>query len=210
MPYTIRKKIGGGKHTRLTIHITLNMQLTPQHLGPTEENARFRGTMNLPYTLINHIPIRPPKVRRRSESRNSITIRIRIIDHDIRRVIHLDLRRQVRVDLNMVIHILRFDSKQQRAEPFEGAEITTDPEEIHFAETGLLLWVVHAVPDGFQDGGEGCDADSGADEHGDFEFEDVFGGGAEGAVDVDSREDAADGGVDAVCAGAVLVDGYDL
>jgi len=186
------------------------MQLTSKHLRPTKEHTRLRRTMNLPNTLEHHIPVRPSKVRRRPETRNRITIRIRIIDHDICRIVDLDLRSEVRVDLDMVIHILGFDSEEEGAEPFEGAEITAYPEEVDFAEARLLLGVVHAVPDGFEDGCERRDTDTSTDEERDLVLEDVFGGGAKGAVDVDSREDTADGRVDGVCAWTVFVNGYDL
>ena len=63
------------------------------------------------------------------------------------------------------------------------------------------MWVVHAVPDALEDGCEGRDADPGPDQEGRLEFEDVFGGGAEGAVDVDARQHFADRGVDVMTFG---------
>lgn len=102
--------------------------------------------MNLANTLEDHIPIRSAEIRGCAETRDGITIGIGIVDHDVRRVVDLDLRGEVGVDLDVVVHILSLDGEEERTEPFEGTEITADPEEIDFPETGLLLGVVHAVP----------------------------------------------------------------
>jgi len=162
------------EHTRLSIHITFNMQLTSQRLRPTEEHTRLSWAVNLPNRLEDIIPIRSPEIRRCSQPRNGVPIRVGIINHDIRRVVRLDLRRQVSVDLNMVVHILSFDGEEERTEPFEGAKVTTDPEEVDFAETGFLLRVVHAVPNGFENGCEGRDPNTGTAEHGNLVFKDIF------------------------------------
>ena len=131
-------------------------------------------TVNLPNTPKHSPPIRPPEIRRCPQPRNSITIRIRIIDHDIRRIIRLNLRSKVRMDLNMIIHILRLNRKQQAPKPLETPKIPTHPEEVDFPQPRLLLRVVHPVPDALENGCEGCDADTGADEDGGLVFEDVF------------------------------------
>jgi hypothetical protein len=96
------------------------------------------------------------------------------------------------VDLNAVIVILGLDSQKQRSEPLKRSKISAHPEEVHFPQPCASLWVVHAVPDTLEDGGERRDTDTGTDEHGNFEFKDVFGGGTEGAVDVDSGKDLAE------------------
>lgn len=166
--------------------------------------------MNLPNTPKYRPPIRPPEIRRGPQPRNSITIRIRIIDHDIRGIIRLNLRREVRMNLNMIIHILSLDREEQAAEPLETPKVPADPEEVDLAQPRLLLRVVHAVPDALEDGGEGSDADAGTDEDGRLVFENVFRGAAEGAVDVDAGEDTAEGGVDGGCVGAAFVDADDL
>lgn len=53
---------------RMRIHITLNMQLTAQPLGPTEEHATLARGMYLPDGSEHHIPIRPSEIRRRAET----------------------------------------------------------------------------------------------------------------------------------------------
>lgn len=146
-PNQVNIKMGGEQHTRLRIHITFNMQLTSQYLRPTKEHTRLRRTVNLSNTLEHHIPIRTTEIGRCSQSRNGISVRVGIINHDVCRIINLDLGSQVGVDLDVIIHILCFNREEKTAEPFERAKITTDPEEVDFAETGLLLGIVHAVPD---------------------------------------------------------------
>src|ERR1700722_3175410 len=103
--------------------------------------------MNLPNALEDHIPVRPPEICWRPQSCDGILIGIGIIDHDICCVVYLYLRCQVRVDFDMIIHILSFDREKERTEPLKGAKISTNPEKVDFAETGLLLRVVHAIPD---------------------------------------------------------------
>lgn len=166
--------------------------------------------MNLPDTPENHIPIRSAKVRWRPQTRDRITISICIVNHNICSIIHLDLRSKICMDFNMVIHILSFDSEKQGAEPFKGAEVTADPEEVDFAETSLFLWVVHAVPDGFEDRCEWRDTNTCSNQNGDFVFEDIFRCRAEGPIDVDSREDPTDCWIDTFCPRTILVDTNDL
>ncbi len=191
------------------MHITLILQLPPQRLGPTIKHPRRHRPMQPPHPPENGIPIRSPEIRRAPQTRDGIDVRMRIVDHDVGRIIRLNLSRQVGQNLNVTIHILHLDGRQQRAEPFETAEIPTDPDEIDLAQTRLLpVRVVHAVPDGFEDGGERGDADAGADEDGDFVAEDVFRCAAEGAVEVDARHHFAESRVDVRADGA-FVDAHD-
>lgn len=166
--------------------------------------------MYLPDTPEHGPPVRPPEVRRRPQPRDRIAVRVRIVDHDIGRVVRLDLRRQVRVDLDVIVHVLGLDGEQQAPEPLETPEVAAHPEEVHLAETRLLLRVVHPVPDGLENRGERRHADARADEDGCLVFEDVFGGRPEGPVDVDARKHAAERWVDTACVGTVLVDADDL
>jgi hypothetical protein len=96
------------------------------------------------------------------------------------------------VNLNMVIDILRLDREQQRTEPLKRAEIPANPEEVHFPQARAALRVVHAVPDALEDGRERRDSNTGTDEDSDFELEHVLGGGAKGAIDVDTGQDLAE------------------
>jgi len=105
------------------------------------------------------------------------------------------------VNLNMIIQILRLDRQQQRAEPLKRAKVAANPEEVDFPQPRLLLRVVEPVPDALEDAGEGGDADAGPHEDGHLVLEDIFRGGAKRPVDVHSRQDAADSGVDVVAQG---------
>lgn len=78
------------------------------------------------------------------------------------------------VDFNMAIHVLGFDGHKKRAKPFEGAEVPTDPEKIHFPEPRLLLGKVHSVPNTFQDRGERGNANPGANKKCYLVFENIF------------------------------------
>lgn len=80
------------------------------------------------------------------------------------------------VDLDIMFLILYLNCLKQRLEPFQGAEITTDPEEVDFSETSLRARIAagHAVPDALEDAGEGRYAYTCADEDCGLEFEDVF------------------------------------
>lgn len=89
--------------------------------------------MNLANTPKHSAPIRPPEISRCPKARNRIAVRIRVVNHDIRRVIGLDIGSEIRVDLYMVIHVLRLDGEKQAPEPFKAAEVTAHPEEVHFA-----------------------------------------------------------------------------
>lgn len=114
------------------------------------------------------------------------------------------------VDLDMVIHILRLDSQQQTPEPLERAKISADPEEVDLAKARLLLRVVHAVPDTLEDGSEGRDSNTGADQDRDLVLKHVLRRGSEWAVNIDTRKNTTNGGIDAVSARPVLVDTYNL
>jgi hypothetical protein len=95
------------------------------------------------------------------------------------------------VDLNMIVKILSFDSQEQRPEPLKRAEISANPEKVHFSEASAALRVVHPVPDTLEDRSERCHTDTGTDQYSDFELEHIFRGRTERTVDVNSRENLA-------------------
>jgi len=70
-------------------------------------------------------------------------------------------------------------------EPFEGAGVFADPDEFYSSQSSWRVGAGAEVVDVFQDAGPGCDADACADEHCDFVVEDIFCGGAVGAIDAD-------------------------
>jgi hypothetical protein len=95
------------------------------------------------------------------------------------------------MDLDTVIVVLGLNSQEQRPEPLKGSEISAHPEEVYFAKPRASLRVVHAVPDTLEDGCERRDTNTSTNEHSNFELEDVFRGGAEGTVNVDTGKDLA-------------------
>lgn len=98
------------------------------------------------------------------------------------------------MDLNSMGLVFTFNSREERAEPFQRSKVTADPEEVDLAQTGLgAPTVSHAVPDGLQDRGEWRHADTRTDEQHGLEFEHVFRGRTERPVDVQAREDFREG-----------------
>lgn len=152
--------------------------------------------MNLPDTSEDHVPVGSAKVGRAAKTSDGILVGVGIVDHNVCRIVGLDSGGEICVNLNAVVQILSFDSEKKRTEPLERVEVTANPEEVNLGQSCLLLGVVHSVPDGLEDGGEGCHTDTSTDEDRDFILEDIFRGRTKGAVDVDSGEDTTDSWVD--------------
>lgn len=70
-------------------------------------------------------------------------------------------------------------------EPFEGAGVFADPDELHPSQSSWGIGAGAEVVDVLQDAGPGCDTDACADEHCDLVVEDVFCGSAVRAIDAD-------------------------
>lgn len=68
-------------------------------------------------------------------------------------------------------------------EPLEGGCIFADPDEFNAAQALGRVGGETLVVDGFENRGPGCDADTCANQDGDFVLEDVFGGGTVRTVD---------------------------
>ena len=109
-----------------------------------------------------------------------------------------------RVDLDVTVHILSFDGHEQRPEPFKRSKVSAHPEEIHFAEPGLLLWVIHPIPDALEDRCKGSHSNAGAHEDGHFVFENVLRRAAKGSIHVDAGEDLANGRIHARASCSVI------
>lgn len=181
---------------RLTVLVTVNMQTATQTLGTTEEYTGLGRRMELPDTTENHVPVGTTKVGRCAQTGDGVLVGVRVVNHDVGSIVGFDLGRQVRVDLNALVDVLGLDGEQQRTEPLEGAKVTANPEEVDLGKAGLGLRVVHAVPDRLENGSKGRDTNTSTDEDRDLVLEHVLGSGAEGAVDVDTGEHTAEGGVD--------------
>lgn len=180
----------------LTVHVTLDMQLAPQHLGTTEENPGFGGRVDLADAAEDHVPVGPAEVGGRAQARDGVVLGVGVVDHDVGGIVVFDLGGEVLwepilvrhngettirgtglaygVDFDVVLQILSLNRQKERAEPLKGAEVTTDPEEVDFPEASLFLWVVHSVPDALEDGGEWCDTNTCATKNCDLVFKHVF------------------------------------
>ena len=105
-------------------------------------DSDFGGIMNLLDALKGRIPIRATEIGGCPQTSDSILLSIRIVDHDIRRIIGLDLCSQIRMNFNQMSDILGFNSEQQRPKPLETSKVAANPEEVDFMQSGLLLRVV--------------------------------------------------------------------
>lgn len=98
----------------------------------------------------------------------------------------------------MVIHILRFDSHEQRSEPFERTKVSAHPEEINLAKSSLLVRVVHPIPDALEDRSEWCHTDAGTNEYCDLILEDILGSATKRTIDIDSWHDSSNSWINIV------------
>lgn len=108
------------------------------------------------------------------------------------------------MNFNPVGQILSLNCKKQRPEPFERAKVTTDPEEIHFAEPCLLPRIIHPIPNTLQDRRKRRHADARADKDGNFILEDILRGAAERSINVHPWKNPADSRIDVVTAGLLV------
>lgn len=108
------------------------------------------------------IPVGSPEVGRSPQAGDRIALRANILDEDIVHVVLLESGSEIDGDLDPVLRVLLLDGVQERVEPFCGAEVTDDPDEVNLGETGGLRVVeaVHPVPDGLEDRGEGCNTNA--------------------------------------------------
>jgi hypothetical protein len=112
------------------------------------------------------IPVRSSEVGRSPQAGNRIALRANVLDKDIVHVVLFDLGGEIDGDLDPVLRVLLLDGVQKRVEPLCGAKVTDDPDEVNLGETGgtRVVEVVHSVPNGLEDRGEGCDTNTSADE----------------------------------------------
>ena len=113
------------------------------------------------------------------------------------------------MNLNVIVHILRLNSHEQRSEPLERSEIPANPEEIYFSEPSLLFRVVHTVPDALEDGGKRSHANSSTNEDCNLILENVLRRASKGPIKVHSRQYSADSRVP-VGLLSIVIQTYDL
>jgi len=112
------------------------------------------------------VPVGTTEVGGRTERGDGILLSADILNDDIVHVILLDLGSEVDVDLNAVLGVLFFDGVEEGVEPFCYAKVTDDPGEVDLGETSGLgvVEVVHAVPDGLEDGSKWSNTDTSTDQ----------------------------------------------
>lgn len=142
------------------------MERITQHLRSTEEHANIRLIVFILQALEHAIPIRASEMRWGPQGRDRIPFGTNIRHIDIRHVVLFDLCSEVDGDLDAVLRVLFFDCVKQGVEPFGRPEISNHPDEIDFGKAGGrgMVEVVHSVPYVLEDRGEGCYANSSADE----------------------------------------------
>ena len=77
------------------IHVAFDVQLAPEYLGSAEEHACLGRRVDLADRLEHRVPVGSTEIRWRAEPRDGVLIRIRVVDHDVGRVIGFDLGREV-------------------------------------------------------------------------------------------------------------------
>ena len=71
------------------------MQLAPEYLGPAEEHACLGRRVDLADRLEHGVPVGSTEIRWGAEARDGVLVRIRVVYHDVGRVICFDLGREV-------------------------------------------------------------------------------------------------------------------
>lgn len=180
---------------RLTRSAKVHPNIRPHRALQTIHVRAIHNTLTNPRQQA--MKVRPPKVRARLQLSERIDVRANTIQHDVLRGIRIEALRQIRVNAQELgaggardassLKGLRLERGKQSLEPLEASGVLADPDELDAAQALGRVGAVAEMPDVLEDSGPGGDADAGADEDGDFVVEDVFGGGAVGAVDAESR-----------------------
>lgn len=184
LPNIPRRRI---RPTEIHPHLRPDTRIQPANIRPTQNP--------IPHRAKQPLEIRPPEVRPAPQLRQRIHRRAHAVELNVLDRVLVEALREVRVDAEELRRTLRvgcggglgFEAGEQRLEPFEGGGVLADPDELDAAQPGGRVGPAAQVPDVFENGGPGRDADAGADEDGDLVVEDVFGGGAVGAVDAQAR-----------------------
>jgi len=124
------------------------MELSTQNTRPTEENPHIRLRMRFRNTREDPIPIRPSKVRRRTQARDRVFLSANVLHDDIVHFVLLELGGEVDGDFDTVLGVLFFDGVQEGVEPFGAAEVSDDPGEVDLGKPRRLriIKVIHPIP----------------------------------------------------------------
>lgn len=184
LPDIPRRRI---RPTEIHPHLRPHTRVQAADIRPAQDAIAHRAEQAL--------EVRAPEVRPAAQLRQRVDGRAHAVELDVLDRVRVEALRQVRVDAQELRRALRvgrgrglgLEAGEQRLEPFEGGGVLADPDELDAAQARGRVGPGAQVPDVFEDGGPGRDADAGADEDGDLVVEDVFGGGAVGAVDAQAR-----------------------
>jgi len=179
LPNLSRRRI---RPTEIHAHLGPDRRIQPANIPAPEDPIPHRGKQPP--------EIRSSEVRPAAQLRQRIDRRAHAVELDVLDRVHVQALREVRVDAQEVGAAaarvgrgLRFEAGEQCLEPFEGGGVLADPDELDAAQARGRVRPAAEVPDVFEDGRPRRDADTGADQDGNLVVEDVFGGGAVGAVD---------------------------
>jgi hypothetical protein len=173
-----RRNTGPAKvHT----HLRPQRALQPIHIG-TIQNAIAHATQQAR-------EIRASKVRATLELGEGIFVGTDGVEHNVLRGVDVHFLRQVRVDAQELVAVgpagLCFERGEEGLEPLEGRRVLAHPDELDAAQALGRVGRQAQVVDGLEDGRPGRNADTGTNQDGNFVLEDVFGGRAVGAVNLE-------------------------
>jgi len=173
------------------------MKSLGEHRRATEEHTYIRVGMFVSDAREDDVPVWSAEVSGCTEGGDGVLLSSDIGNDDVVHVVLLDLSRQVNVDLDAITRVLFLDGVQEGVEPFSCAEVPDNPSEVDLGEAGGLriAEVIHAIPDGLQNGGEGSHTDTGTDEEDGFVVQEILGCGTEWTVHHDTRENPVKGRV---------------
>ena len=180
-----------------TVHVALGMQLTTQCFWTAEEDSRLGRRMNLADTSKDGVPVRATEIGGRPQTGDDVCFAVGVVDHDVRGVVGFDasgevlryhlscLKKYARreqkgvrtygMNLNIAVDILGFNSHEKRPKPFKRAIVTTNPEEVDFAQARPSTpGIIHAVPNALEDRCEWRDTDPCSNENGHLVLGHVF------------------------------------
>ena len=128
---------------------------------------KIRSVINgLPHLAENRHPIRPPERGAAAEEGERIVLRSNVVDNDVPQHIFTDLLGKVDVDPEeVVVHLGGLDRLKQGLEPTERRSVPTYPEKFHALQRANIT-ILSSVPDVFQDGREGGDANTSTNKDG--------------------------------------------
>jgi hypothetical protein len=181
--------------SRLTRSTEVHTDIRPHRALQSTHIRAVHNTLTHPRQQA--VEVGTPKVRASLQLGERIDVRADTVQHDVLRGIRVEALRKVGVDAQELgaggtrngssLGGLCLERGQQSLEPLKASGVLADPDELDAAQALGRVWAVAEMPDVLEDGSPGGDADTCADEDGDFVVEDVFRGSTVGAVNAELR-----------------------